>query len=88
MGQEGPSEEATVSQGLNEKSMTLRRPGGKSVPGKGNSTEDGPEAESSLVSSRKRKKRLVWLQFGESGGREAGAESPKAGDDTGSYRPR
>lgn len=77
MGQEGPSEEVTVSQGLSEKSMALWTAGGKSVPGKGNSTDDGPEAESSFVSSRKRKKRLVWLQFGESGGREGGAESPR-----------
>ena len=41
---------------------------GKSVPGKGNSTEDGSEAESSLVNSRKRRKAdvaAIWEVSGE-----------------------
>ena len=47
------------------------------MPGKGNSPHNGPEAESSLVSSG-RGKRLVRPQFRKSGQR-AGAEARKAG---------
>lgn len=66
---------------------------GKSVIDKGNSTDDGPEAGSSLVNSRKRR-RLVWLQFGE-GGEEGpgkgscwGLKGQQRSDDIGFCRPK
>lgn len=59
---------------------------GNSVPGKGNSPHNGPEAESSLVSSG-RGKRLVWPRFRESG-LELRRKGRQRSDDTGPGRPR
>lgn len=61
----GPERQAASPQrkGPSELSAESAEMWGRSVTGKGNSTDDGPEAGSSLVNPRKRK-RLVWLQFG------------------------
>lgn len=73
---EGPSEEATVSQVLNEKSLTLLRSGGRACRQR-EQHRRWPRGRIRLVSSRK-EKRLVQPPFGGVWG-EGGAELQKAG---------